>query len=233
MKKLCNNGDFLVLDKAYLHNNLWGEKKGIGTQCSWVESFDKKKNNILWKTNWNWSANESLIKSYASIVYGWHWGWKVNNVELPMKIEEIKEIKTSWEFDIEEKNQGNVNITYDIWFSNRIITEENPDGELMIWLYKNGEVPPIGQIKREIEIFETKWELWEGLHPEHNWPVFSFIRKENIEKVNFDISFFIDELKKDKCFNFMYLLSIQSGIEVLSGSGNLETREYTIEIKRK
>ncbi|WP_321991751.1 GH12 family glycosyl hydrolase domain-containing protein [Marispirochaeta aestuarii] len=228
MRKLCNNGDFKILDKSYLYNNLWGEKSGSGKQCSWVETFDENEKDISWKSNWDWYDNDLMIKSYASIVYGWHWGWKVKDIELPAEINKLKEIKTNWDFDIREERKGNINITYDIWLSNKKIDKENPDEEIMVWVYKNGDVPPIGKKKNDIEIIEIGWELWEGLHPVNYWPVYSFITKANMNIVEFDVLSFIKEIKNLKS---KYLLSVQSGIEVLSGKGNLETKKYNIMIK--
>ena len=228
MKKLCSNGDFTILDKIYLFNNLWGEKSGSGSQCSWVETFDENEKDISWNSNWDWYENDLLIKSYVSIVYGWHWGWKVRDIALPAEIAELKQIKTNWEFDIREERKGNINITYDIWLSNKKINNENPDEEIMIWIYKNGNVPAIGKKKEDLEIMQIEWELWEGLHPENNWPVFSFITKENMNIVEFDILSFMKEIKN---LRSKYLLSVQSGIEVLSGKGNFETKKYNIMIE--
>lgn len=233
MKKLRKNGDFQLFDNVYLFNNLWGEQNGAGVQSSWVTSYEKTHNCITWNTSWDWSNDESSIKSYASIVYGWHWGWKLRESEFPIRVEDIREIRTSWEFNVKEKRNGNLNVTYDLWFSNTTIANENPDGELMIWIHKTGAVPPIGTVITEMEISGATWKLWKGLHPEHNWPVFSFIRKENVNEVRFDINEFIKELRNNEGFSIKYLLSVQSGIEVLSGSGTLETKKSCIEIMKR
>jgi len=228
MKKICRNGEIIILDKVYLHNNLWGEKSGSGNQCSWIESYTNK--NIKWKTSWEWKNSINLIKSFASIVYGWHfpWGWKIKNTKLPIQINDIKRINTSWKYDLLETNDGILTVTYDIWLSNRIIDNENPDGEIMIWLYKKGKVPPIGKKQKEVKIQNSVWELWVGLHPEFQWPVFSFIKKENTTEIKMDIHQFINEIQHYDNNSFTYLLGIQSGIEVLSGKGTLSTTEYLI-----
>lgn len=231
MQKICGNGEIVILDNVYLHNNLWGEDNGSGTQCSWIESDTSDAKSIKWKTSWKWEKSTNLIKSFASIVYGWHWGWKIKNSKLPVQIMEIKKIYTSWKFELLEANNGNLNITYDIWLSNSIIENKNPDGEIMIWLYKKGRVPPIGKKQKELVIQKTVWELWIGLHPESKWPVFSFIRKENTTEVEMEILQFISEIQHYDNYRFKYLLGIQSGIEVLSGNGTLSTTEYSIELE--
>lgn len=233
MKKLYANGEYQLFDNVYLFNNLWGEKKGTGAQSSRVTSYDAAQNRIAWITEWDWSNDEPSIKSYASIVYGWHWGWKLSDSTLPIRLEDIREIRTSWEFNVTENRNGNLNVTYDLWFSNEKITNQNPDGELMIWIHKTGTVPPIGTLMTEMEISGAAWELWKGPHPAHNWPVYSFIRKENANEVHFNINEFIDELRTNEGFSLKYLLSVQSGIEVLSGSGILETTKYCVEITKR
>ncbi len=231
MKKICRNGDTIVIDKLYLHNNLWGESTGSGTQCSWIGPNTDNTESLKWKTSWNWKGSKTSIKSFASIVYGWHWGWKIRDNKLPIEIKDIKKIETSWKFELFQIAEGNLNITYDIWLSNRIIENENPDGEIMIWLYKKGKVPPIGKRQKKLIIQGSIWELWVGLHPEFKWPVFSFIRKENTTEVKMDIHQFIKEIQNNSKDSFAYLTGIQSGIEVLSGSGTFSTLDYLLELE--
>ena len=232
MHKICQNGEIVLLDNAYLHNNLWGEESGSGAQCCWIEAFSENTKCINWKTSWEWEEANNSIKSFASIVHGWHFGWKNSNTEFPIKIDNMQKIDSFWKFELKENIEGNLNITYDMWFSNRQIDSENPDGEIMIWLYKKGNVPPIGKKVKEIEVGGIIWDLWIGLHPQFSWPVFSFIKQKNTTEAKLELHKFITEICRNENYNFTYLLGIQSGIEVLSGAGTFSTTEYFIEIEK-
>ena len=55
--------------------------------------------------NYTWTSKagkENSVKSYASTVLGWHWGWKADKAatELPVRVGDRKPVKTSWEFSV-------------------------------------------------------------------------------------------------------------------------------------
>jgi xyloglucan-specific endo-beta-1,4-glucanase len=113
MTRTCENGDFIVQGKYYIHNNLWGAATGSGSQCIWGSTLDGS--NIAWGTSWNWTGQRDAIKSYAAVVLGWHWGWKVADIGLPIRLSSIKSACTSWEFDLTHSTHGGTNVSYDIW----------------------------------------------------------------------------------------------------------------------
>lgn len=229
MKQVRKNGDFLILGKYYLYNNLWGEDTGLGTQCIGGTSLNGS--SIAWETRWNWKGQSNAIKSYSAAVLGWHWGWKVSNTGLPVRLSLIKNIHTAWEFKLIQNNPGKVNVTYDIWLSdNPRYVNEDPTGEIMIWLYKTGNIIPIGVLHSGKIIAGTGWYLWKGNHPISGWPVYSFVRKENTNSQSFDLMNFFRDLFSHGLRNSDYLLSIEAGIEVLTGSGKLDTALYSVDI---
>ncbi|WP_256725949.1 hypothetical protein [Streptomyces sp. IMTB 2501] len=61
--KKCAAFDTITLGKYYVNNNLWGQDKGVGTQCVWANSAKGK---------------DSDVKSYAGSLVGRHWGRKVD-----------------------------------------------------------------------------------------------------------------------------------------------------------
>ncbi|WP_406441185.1 hypothetical protein OHB00_36245 [Streptomyces sp. NBC_00631] len=86
----CTAFDTIALGKYYLNDNLWGQDKGTGTQCVWDNS--RSASTISWGTSHTWANNnkgsDSDVKSYASTVLGWHWGWKPDKAStgLPIRV---------------------------------------------------------------------------------------------------------------------------------------------------
>jgi hypothetical protein len=91
--------------------------------------------------------------SYAAAVWGWHWGWKIANTGLPIQLTSLRNIRSAWSFNLSHTILGGTNVTYDIWLSeNPHLDEENPTGEVMVWLYNTGDISPIGSKQTYVTI---------------------------------------------------------------------------------
>lgn len=230
MKEIMENGGVLALGKRYIFNNLWGADTGAGSQSVW--GLERPDSQVSWGTRWDWRGREDTIKSYAAIVTGWHWGWRIAGTGLPLRVNAIRHARTSWEFDLLQDSAGGYNVTYDMWLSdNPRIQNENPSGEIMIWLNYSGVIQPIGARKADFAIGGTSWVLWEGPHPISGWPVYSFVRGESADRVSLDLADFFAALASLGLDGIEYLISVQAGIEVFTGKGRLETKSYSIDIE--
>ena len=230
MNKLCENYAYLIQNRYYLFNNLWGADTGNGSQCTWPAASEVCP--LAWSTQWNWSGSAHTIKSYAAMVWGWHWGWKVADCGLPVQLASLQRLRSTWEFNLTHTVPGGTNVTYDIWLSsNPHADNENPTGEVMIWLYQTGDITPIGSEVDRVTIEGVKWHLWKGPHPVSGWPVYSFVRVENTGSQTLDLMNFFQHLT-DFGLNLKdYLLGVQTGPEVFSGEGTLQTTYYDIDMK--
>jgi hypothetical protein len=232
MKQICKNGGFLIQGKYYLYNNLWGADTGSGSQSLWGSSLNGSR--IAWGTRWNWTGRSDTIKSYAAVVLGWHWGWKIAHTGMPIQLSSIRSVCTSWSFNLTHRTLGGTNVSYDIWLSeNPHHGSENPTGEIMIWLYHTGNITPIGLKQTNTTIDEAVWDLWEGPHPVSGWPVYSFIRTANTNAVSLDLINFFQYLTSGGLSKSGYLLSVEAGAEVFTGEGSLDTTLYSIDIERR
>lgn len=228
-KRLCGNGDSILMGKFWLHNNLWGAHTGSGTQCLWKSSATGSR--VGWGTLWNWTGRADSIKSYASVILGWHWGWKLPDTGLPIPLSANRNLPTSWEFDLERTTPGGMNVSYDIWLStNPRLGNANPTGEIMIWLHKSGDIRPIGSRQTRVTICGEDWELWEGLHPTNDWTVYSFVRATNASSQTLNLKDFFDCLVPRGLSRLNYLISVEAGTEVFTGAGRLETTSYSVDI---
>ena len=232
MKKLQQNHATLIQNKYYLFNNLWGADTGSGSQCTWSAASEKSP--MAWGTQWNWDGPEHTIKSYAAMVWGWHWGWKVSNCGLPVQLSSLKSLCSTWEFELTHTIPGGTNVTYDIWLSdNPQADNENPTGEVMVWLYKIGEITPIGSEVDRVMIEGVQWRLWKGAHPVSGWPVYSFIREENTNRQTLDLVHFFQHLAAFGLSQSNYLLGVQAGPEIFTGKGSLDTLYYDMSLQQK
>ena len=230
MERICKNGAFLIQGKYYLYNNLWGANKGSGSQCLWSSASDPS--HIAWGTSWNWTGQRNTIKSYAAAVWGWHWGWKIANTGLPIQLTSLRNIRSAWSFNLSHTILGGTNVTYDIWLSeNPHLDEENPTGEVMVWLYNTGDISPIGSKQTYVTIEGVEWSLWEGPHPVSGWPVYSFIRTVNTKIETLDLTNFFQYLISFGLNYSAYLLSVEAGAEIFTGEGRLDTTHYSMDVK--
>jgi hypothetical protein len=212
----------ITLGKYWINNNQWGASSASGSQSIWDTCSSG--NTIGWGTEWNWSGG-SGVKSYASAVLGWQWGWKVSNTGLPVQLSANKTVTCGWTYRVQQSTV--MNVAYDIFTHTKSDpgTNDDPSDEIMIWLYTVG-ASPIGSSKATVNIAGTSWELWEGTN--NRWPVHSYLRSGNVSTgATINISDFLGDLTANRGFSkSKYLTSIQAGTEVTSGSGRLDTDQY-------
>ncbi|MFF4134694.1 hypothetical protein ACFY1B_24765 [Streptomyces mirabilis] len=63
-----------------------GRTTARATQCVWDTS--RSGDTIGWGTNYTWTSKAdkaNSVKSYASTVLGWHWGWKTDRAATELR----------------------------------------------------------------------------------------------------------------------------------------------------
>jgi hypothetical protein len=231
--KKCTAFDTITLGKYYVNNNLWGQDKGAGTQCVWDNSVAGS--TVSWGTDYTWANNskgtDADVKSYASTVLGWHWGWKVDKATtgLPIRVGDRKPVKTTWEFSV-SSDPGIMNVAYDLWLhtENTADWQDQPTDEVMIWLNRQGGAGPLGAKVGSVSLGGAMWDLYEG---DIGWKVHSFVRRTNTTKACLDLDDFTEALvRRNLLGNDKYVSGIESGTEVFRGSGRLDTKAYSVSI---
>jgi len=229
MERICKNGASLIQGRYYLYNNLWGADTGSGSQCIWKSPCGRA--HLAWGTSWNWTGPPDTIKSYASVVWGWHWGWKVDGTGLPVRLVSIRSLRTAWSFNLTLARPGGTNVAYDMSLSkNPDPGDKNPKGEVMIRLYHTGDIHPIGSRQTAATIGNTEWELWQGPHPVSAWQVYSFIRTVSTQTETLDPADFFRYLIRAGLSGSDYLLGVEAGAEVFTGKGRLGTTLYSLDL---
>ncbi|MEY9994692.1 hypothetical protein ABIE67_006724 [Streptomyces sp. V4I8] len=231
--KKCAAFDTITLGKYYVNNNLWNEGKYTGTQCVWDNS--RSGSTISWGTNYSLAnsgtGKDHDVKSYASTVLGWHWGWKVDKATtgLPIRVGDRRPVRTSWEFSV-SSDPGIMNVAHDLWLhgKNTADWQDQPTDEVMIWLNRQGGAGPLGTKYGSVSLGGAMWDIYEG---DIGWKVHSFVRRANTTKATLNLDDFTQALvRRNLLSNDKYVSGIESGTEVFKGTGRLDTQAYSVNI---
>lgn len=229
----CSSGGTIAMGKYYVTNNLWGAGSGSGWQCSWDnwQSGDT----IGWGTTWDWSGQSNSVKSYSSVVLGWHWGWQRPGTELPVRVGDNRSVPTTWSYSV--SGSGTMNVAYDLWLHTQSNPDwsNNPSDEIMIWPYRSGGAGPAGTYQTTVNLGGGTWDLYRGWIDAGNgvgWNVFSFVRTSNTSSVNFNLRDFTNNLVgRGWLSSNKYLTSVQAGTEVFIGNGRVDTHNYWVDVQ--
>jgi xyloglucan-specific endo-beta-1,4-glucanase len=227
IERTCEHGGTIRRGHFLLSNNLWGASTGRGSQCLWAEP-----GSIAWGTEWSWEGNADTVKSYVACTLGWHWGWPLPGGPLPAALASLAAVRSEWRFGLTAAPGSRLNVTYDAWLADvEDPADGNPTDEVMIWLRREGGATPIGRRRDDVEVEGAAWELWSGPHPERGWTVHSFVRTEPAVDARLDLLRFFEAVRPDMP-KAIYLVGIEAGTEVFTGTGRLETTRFTIDFVR-
>jgi xyloglucan-specific endo-beta-1,4-glucanase len=219
----------IPMGRYWINNNLWGQDAGSGTQC--VEDLSQDGETIGWRTDWDWTGEPYQVKSYASAVLGWHWGWKAQDTGLPVRLAEDTPVPSAWDYEV--ATDGTAAVNYDLWLHETADPdwEDDPSDEVMIWLSAHGGAGPIGDRVDTVRVAGQSWDLHRGEILDdagrHMWWVHSFVHTEGTTSFEADLADFTGALvERGDLREEQYLSSVQAGVEVFRGTGELTTRAY-------
>lgn len=220
----CVRDANISLGKYWVNNNFWGVEGATGQQC--IFSTCQTGDLVGWGTDWMWSGGQAHgVKTFTSLVFGWHWGWKVQNTGLPIQISSNRAINCGWDFQVNAT--GTFNVAYDI-FTHTIGnpgTNDDPADEIMIWLHRAGGAGPIGERQLTVTIGGSPWDLHRGTN--NVWNVFSFVRTSNAGTSVLNIMDFMRDLvTRGWLQSTKYVSTVQAGAEIFNGSGSVNTRGF-------
>jgi hypothetical protein len=215
-----------------LNNNWWGTEDATGQQCIWGTCQDG--DTIGWVTSWDWSGGSNWVLTYASVVFGWQWGFPVPDTGLPVQLSSGRAVNCGWDFVLAQAS-GSFNVAYDLWLHDTASppSDGGQTDEIMIWLNTQGEAMPAGSTTASgISIGGATWTLWEG--SAGSWGVFSYVRSDNVTSATLNVMDFLNDLVvRGLLSDTKYLTGVQAGIEVRMGttSGTLTTSSFYCRIQ--
>ncbi len=228
-QQACNPTGSIDAGRYWINNNQWGRDAGTGSQCIW--KYCMNGDALAWGTSWTWSGGDNQVKSYASVVLGWQWGWKVQNTGLPVQISANDSVTCNWDFLISQQAANTMNVAYDLWLHTIPDPDygDQPTDEVMVWVYRGGGAGPIGPTDRTVELAGAGWELHRG---DIGWNVYSFVRVESAPSSSLNLMDFINELVSIGWMEpTKYLTSVQAGTEIFKGTGQLDVSSYSCSIE--
>lgn len=187
-------------------------------------------NDLAWGTNWNWAGASNAVKSYTSVVLGWHWGWRRSGTELPVRVSDNRSIPTTYNYTV--GSNGTKNVAYDLWLHNinNPTWEHQPTDEVMIWLYRSGGAGPAGTRQATVTIAGTSWDLYRGVVG--TWNVYSYVRVSNSNAGTLNLRDFLNDLTgRGWMSGSKYLNSIQFGTEPFVGQAQLDVHQYNVDVQ--
>ena len=158
------------------------------------------------------------MKSYASSVLGWQYGWKLTNSGLPLQISAGNKLNCGWSFNFTQSG-GSADVSYDMFLHAIQMpgTNDTPTDEIMIWLYTANGAAPTGTKQATVTIDSASWDLYRGTT---TWNVFSYVRTANATSAVINVMDFMNDLvTRGWVQSSKYLTSVQSGTEIFTGTG--------------
>jgi xyloglucan-specific endo-beta-1,4-glucanase len=231
----CTSGANITLGEYWLNNNWWGASGFSGQSCIWQNCT--MGDLVGWGTSFNWSGGPGQVKTYASIIFGWQWGWKTNAggqrlvTSLPLQLNTSKAVNCGWNFTVTQSASTPtmvLDVSYDMFVHtiSNAGTNDDPTDEIMIWLYRAGGAGPIGsKTGSPLTTSGGTFDLYDGMNTK--WKVHSYVRQTNSSTAVINMmDFFHDLASRGLVANSKYLSTIQAGTEVFTGQGQLQTNGF-------
>lgn len=240
--------------KSYVvQNNAWNPGAAEGNQRV---QFQGNSFTVAQQSNGGFG---NIPISFPSIFVGRNGNRGVNDTftttlddGLPLAINAIGSINTTFRHNGGGGVAGEYNITYDIWFANAAPAGDYDDASaafLMVWLYKPAGKNPIGlqPFVRGVSVAGAPgtWDIWVGRRGENgaednlndNAPVISYVSTATINDFEANLKSFMDDavtrsgpgLNGFQFSNNLVLTDVFGGAEIWSGAQGLAVQEFTVD----
>jgi hypothetical protein len=228
----CTKDANITLGPYWVNNNWWGASGGSGQACIWSNCVTGDL--AGWGQSFNWTGDASQVKSYASIIFGWQWGWRTNSggqrlvTALPLQLNSNKAVNCGWDFAVTPSGTVTLNVSYDLFVHSiaNAGTNDDPTDEVMIWLYRANGAAPIGsKTGAAFSAGGGTFDLYDGANTK--WKVHSYVRQTNGTTAVLNLMDFMHDLaSRGLVANTKYLSSVQAGSEVFLGQGQVQTNGF-------
>jgi hypothetical protein len=168
--------------------------------------------------------------AYPDIFLGCSWGVCSPHSGLPMRVDRLGSLTTSWSTIQESRGQWAVG--YDIWFNrSRRVAAQADGAELMIWLNSKGFPPNTWPV---VMVDHVRWHLahWTTARAGKRWNYVQFRRVHPATRVeHLNVMPF---LRIARQYGFVkphwWLTSVEAGFEIWRGGIGLGTTSYSARV---
>ncbi|KAI9157941.1 endoglucanase [Paramyrothecium foliicola] len=213
-QELCSQFGYHAGFGYEFNNNVWGQRFGQGSQCTYVDKVAY--GGVAWHSTWSWSGGEHNVKSYP------YSGRQLPNKRIVNSIDKLPSTAT-WNY---KGNNIRANVAYDLFTaSDPNHPTSKGEYEVMIWLARIGGVYPIGQSVGIVTIENMPWELFIGQNGDMK--VFTFIAPNQRNYYSGDVKNYFNYIRDRHGYpaNNQYLLTYQFGTEPFTGNSGTFTCE--------
>jgi hypothetical protein len=219
---VCERYETVVVDdNAYMvQNNVYNQEATL-PQCITVDP-----NTGAFKVDRadNFLRLNGAPASYPFIWKGCHWGLCTDGSGLPLKVAEIGEARSSWDFTVISK--GVWNVSYDIWINSTPTTPKGADGaELMIWL-NSRLMTPYGKGEGMVSLSGYNWKI---TRTGFDIPFIVYRSTTDLTSVtDLDLKAFIDDaVSRGWISREAYLITVDAGFELWRGGAGMATNSFS------
>jgi hypothetical protein len=170
------------------------------------------------------------VKSFASGVLGWHWGWKVPGSGLPVQLSARTPVKTHWACRVTDSGRSVYDVAYDLWLHGTAAPtySSTPKAGVMVWLARAGGAGLLGAESARLSLDGAMWDLYVGSTDTSGWPVYSFVKERGTTDARYDLQDFLQALVRRGHLNGrQYLSSVEAGTEVFTSAAHPGTSAYS------
>lgn len=226
----CRDWNRLDFPDFYVENNVWGKRNLKGyKQC--VFRGVTPDGSFGWE--WAWPEGSPDVVAFPEVCFGWKpWSDRSSTDQLPIQISKVRTALAT--YDVSMKADGVFNLSFDAWVTSAPRpTEKNITAEIMIWL-DHTTLQPDGKSPGTITIDGEEYLFFKGKPPHAAWPYLAFIKTTPRISGKTDLKKFLDFLVIGKHISDKdYLVNVEFGNEVKSGTGKTEVRKYKVDIGKR
>lgn len=227
------------LGSFQLVNNIWNPD----TATSYSECVNATINEATGiksaQFQWNFVTTKIDVKSYPSIVYGWHPGYsKGNPAKLPASVASLPDLNATATVNTTCSGECVFNTGFDLLFTKTATpTTWAPTAEIMIWTELK-DAGHAGNYVTDVTIAGIPFALYQGpitvpvtsAGPGGSWNYILYVAKAPINTFNFNLKAFVsDAVARGYVSPTDYLPGVEFGTEVTKGQGTTTITGYSIQ----
>lgn len=226
----CKLNSKRVYDAFELNNNLWGESRLKCQEAHLCTYYSE--DGFGWK--WDVPYNARGVIGYPNIKMG-PGPWRSSKEKVhgfPIKIEEITELKVTYDTEIYVKHKK-YNLAFDLWLSSEFQSNQNTiTTEIMIWedffdFRSYGK--KVDEITTDFGVYEVMSGYLKNEEFNQDWQYFAFVRKEKRNNGELDVKYLLDYLVKHQKVNPQeFITSVEFGNEIGNSSGFTLIKNYEL-----
>jgi hypothetical protein len=179
----------------------------------------------------------NTTQAFPSLVYGWQAGSFYGGYRAAKTLSSITSANSTWTYSA--PGGGNYDVAWDIWLGpSATATSTNGMVELMVWNAWNGVMPASSGAAKTATVAGATWNVFSQPNMSSGGATWKYLAYQATASkgsgtATYDLNkFFQDAITQGVGLTSgSYLLSIQAGAELYTGSGTFSTSSYTVTVQ--